>query len=161
MKHAALLRQYIEKYNPDFKDNPNRLQINIESGGIKMRFGSLSYSNEYVAIINFNQWDLENSSIDRAFFPILLFLYEKYPEKIHNLENAQNLLEYNAQILDDFSCTLSIALKLDERINVTKGDDDSITFNYLSHNIINGENSYPELANINALLKDLIPHPFE
>ena len=160
MKHAALLRKYIEKWNADFKDNPNRLQINIENGGISMRFGSLSYSNEYVAIINFNQWDLENSPIDAALFPILLFLYENYPEKIRNLEQNEKLIEYNAQILDDNSCTLSIALKLDERIRVERNGD-SVSFNYLPQAINFDENSYPELANINALLKDLIPNPFE
>lgn len=158
MIHAKKLRKYIEKYNPDFKDNAGRLQINIETGGISIRFGSLSYSNEYVATIHFNQWDLENSSIDRAFFPIILFLYENYPEKIRNLEPGEKLIEYRATILDDNSCTLSIGLKLDERVNVSKNGD-SVTFNYLPQNNIAPES--PAFENINALLKDFIPHPFE
>lgn len=110
------IREIITLANPYLKRDPDKLQVFLDSGRI-VAYGAASLSYEYRYTLNVIVQDYPNHA-DQIFLPMLVYLRTQQPELFENHEKAQNLIRFDAEMLNQQTIDLSIQVDLTERVVV-------------------------------------------
>lgn len=116
MKKAEAVRHYLEKSVPDFKNNPDKLEIYMDAGKI-IATGAESASFELVYTLNIIVKDF-------ALPPVILFatlvdyLKVYQPELLHNPDKRKEGVKFMAERHNNESYDLAVDLMLTERVIV-------------------------------------------
>lgn len=117
MNKPASLRACIEAHLPSLKQHPDRLHVFIDAGHIISTMGGETLSFEYHYSCNLIVTDYAGHS-DALIIPILAWLREQQPEMLLNRERMTDGFRFEADILNNGCCDLSIKLALSERVGV-------------------------------------------
>ena len=118
MKKPESLRTFLCEKVPALEKNPENLSVFIDNGSIVSTVAtSLSYEYRYtlnVIVMNFSG----NQNLLMA--PIVAWLRENQPDVLNNPEMRERALTFEADILNNTSCDISIDLMLTERVIVSE-----------------------------------------
>ncbi|MCP9760043.1 phage tail protein [Aquitalea sp. S1-19] len=117
MNKPASLRAALSAYVPSLKKHPDRLHVFIDEGSIASTMGGESLSFEYRYTCNIIVTDYAGHS-DALIIPMLAWLRENQPELLLNRERMADGFRFEADILNNGGCDLSIKLALTERVGV-------------------------------------------
>lgn len=112
------IREVITKANPYLKRDPDKLHVFLDSGRV-VAYGAASLSYEYQYTINIVVLDYPHHA-DQIFVPLLAYLRTQQPELFENHEMAQNMIRFEAEILNQQSVDLSIEVDLTESVIVSQ-----------------------------------------
>ena len=117
MNKPASLRAALSACVPSLKKHPERLHVFIDEGSVASTMGGESLSFEYRYTCNIIVTDYAGHS-DALIVPVLAWLRENQPELLLNRERMADGFRFEADILNNGSCDLSIKLVLTERVGV-------------------------------------------
>ncbi|MGQ7951002.1 phage tail protein [Providencia huashanensis] len=118
MLKPNLLRQTIIEQIPQFKQNPDLLEVYITEGGIQATgTQSASYLNEYQIQVLAMDYAGELSALSLA---ILTFARKHQPDLLFNPDKRANGIRYKADILDNEKIDVLYTIKATERVIVKK-----------------------------------------
>lgn len=127
MKKPEDLRQHLTAALPWLRDNPDRLLVFIDEGGIvSTEEAGLSFEWRYTLNLIFT--DLAAHPDDVA-VPLLGWLRENQPELIGN-PDRRNDIRFEADVLTGSKIDLSIKLPLTERVGVHLKDGKHVVEHY-------------------------------
>jgi hypothetical protein len=121
MLKPASLRAALEAALPDLAANPDRLILYIDSGRIHSRYGE-TLSFEYRYRLNLVLIDYAHHA-SAAIVPLLGWLRVHQPEVALNPDLADEVLTFEAEILNHSSMDFAIRLQLSERVLVSADPD--------------------------------------
>lgn len=118
MLKPNLLRQVIVEQIPQFKQNPDLLEVYITDGGIQATgTQAASYLNEYQIQVLAMDYTGELSALSLA---ILTFARKHQPDLLFNPDKRANGIRYKADILDTEKIDVLYTIKATERVIVKK-----------------------------------------
>jgi len=123
MLKPAAIREIITRANPYLKRDPDKLQVFLDSGRIVAR-GAASLSFEYRYTLNVIVQDYPNHA-DQIILPMLAYLRTQQPELFENKELSDNLIRFDAEILNQQTIDLSLQVDLTERV-IVKSEDNKL-----------------------------------
>lgn len=116
MKKPVSLRAHLTQWVPDLAKNPEKLHLYINKGRIVSRYGtSLSFEYRYqleIIITDFAQ------STDVLIVPLLVWIQTNQPSLLLDEKAQQNVIAFEAEILDNETVDLQLTLDLTEMIIV-------------------------------------------
>lgn len=116
MKKPAALRAHLTQWVPDLAKNPDKLHVFIEKGRIASRYGaSLAFEYRYqlqLVITDFAE------SPDVLIVPILVWALEHQPDLLFDEKLRNNLINFEAELLNHNSIDLALTIELSERVLV-------------------------------------------
>lgn len=118
------IREIIVRANPYLVNDPDKLQVFLDSGRI-VSYGAASLSFEYRYTLNVIVQDFPNHA-DQIILPLLAYLRTQQPELFENKDLAQNLIRFDAEILNKSVLDLSIQVDLTERVIVSQNVDNKL-----------------------------------
>lgn len=130
------IREIITRANPYLKRDPDKLQVFLEGGQI-VAYGAASLSYEYRYTLNVIVMDYPNHA-DQIIVPMLAYLRTQQPELFENRDLAQNLIRFDAEILNQGTIDLSLQVDLTERVIVSQDEDNRLTATHV------GEPAHPD-----------------
>lgn len=116
MLKPAAVREIITRANTYLRRDPDKLQVFLDSGRVVAR-GATSLSYEYRYTLNIIVQDFPNHA-DQIILPMLAYLRTQQPELFENLELSNNLIRFDAEILNQDTIDLSLQVDLTERVIV-------------------------------------------
>lgn len=119
------IREIITRANPYLKRDPDKLQVFLDSGRI-VAYGASSLSYEYRYTLNVIVMDYPHHA-DQIIVPMLAYLRTRQPELFENRDLAQNLIRFDAEILNQSVIDLSLQVDLTERVIVNPDGDGKLT----------------------------------
>lgn len=121
------LRAWLEQLHPEFRVDPDRLELFIEEGAVRTRYGGdgppnlHSFRYEYRLQIEIHDFAGHPDSI---FAPLLLWIARHEPELLApTSDKSKPGIRFDSQILDADKIELTIALELTESVFVTRRQD--------------------------------------
>lgn len=114
MLKPSEIRKIITRANPYLKDDPDKLQVFLDSGTI-VSTGALSLSYLYEYTLNIIVQDYRHHP-DQIFIPLLVYLRTQQPELFENYDKNKNVIRFDAEILNQQCIDLSIEVDLTERV---------------------------------------------
>ncbi|MGL5991569.1 MAG: phage tail protein [Plesiomonas sp.] len=118
MKKPESLRTFLCEKVPALEDNPENLSLFIDKGSVVSTLAtSLSFEYSYtlnVIVMNFSG----NQNLLIA--PIIAWLRVNQPDVLNNPEKRERALTFEADILNNKTCDISIDLMLTERVIVSE-----------------------------------------
>jgi len=121
MKKPEQIRKLLEKHSLLIKNNPDKLHIFIEDGGV-VASAAKSLSFEYQYKLNIVILDYAES-VDYLMVPIIAWMYVNQNEKMGNSDLRQDAIKLEVEQSNDQSCDIGITLSLTERVIVKNGDN--------------------------------------
>lgn len=119
MKKAQILRQHLLDTVKHLERDPDRLIVLIKSGRIAARAGSLSFEYRYDLTLVFTDYA---DHADTLIVPLMAWLSRHQPDLLQNPDTADNLIRFEAEILDHKKSDVEITIQLSERVIVTAID---------------------------------------
>lgn len=119
------IRDIITRANPYLAQDPDKLQVFLDSGRV-VAYGGKSLSWEYRYTLNLIVTDYPYHA-DQIVLPVLAYLRTQQPELFENRDQAQNLIRFDAEILNESTLDLSLKVDLTERVIVSQGDGQRLT----------------------------------
>ncbi|MCL6262180.1 phage tail protein [Craterilacuibacter sp. RT1T] len=117
MNKPTSLRAALSASVPSLKKHPERLHVFIDEGSIASTMGGDSLSFEYRYTCNIIVTDYAGHS-DALIVPVLAWIRSNQPELLLNRERMVDGFRFEADILNNASCDISIKLTLTERVGV-------------------------------------------
>lgn len=117
MKKAQQLREHLALHVPALKSDPEALHVFIEKGALACRLGSLSF--EYRYDLNLIITDYAEHA-DTVMVPLLAWIAVNEPNLMQNPGTLEEVLRFEAEIIDHDKADLSITLPIRERVVVSK-----------------------------------------
>lgn len=117
MNKPQSLRNALNKAVAYVRDNPDKLHLFIDSGSL-VATGAASMSWEYRYTLNVIVEDFSGDQ-NLLMAPVMLWLRANQSDAIHNPELREKLFTFEADILRNDVCDISINLQLTERILVS------------------------------------------
>lgn len=116
MKKPASLRAALVAALPQLATDPDNLLVFIDAGSLHASYApGLSY--EYAYTLNLILTDYAGDP-DAVMVPLLMWVRINQAELMDNADQRQSGISFEADILDNASCDLSIKLALTERVIV-------------------------------------------
>lgn len=116
MKKPASLRAALVAALPQLATDPDKLLVFIDAGSLHASYApGLSY--EYAYTLNLVLTDYAGDP-DAVMVPLLMWVRVNQSELMDNVDQRQSGISFEADILDNDSCDLSIKLALTERVIV-------------------------------------------
>lgn len=116
MKKPASLRAALVAALPQLATDPDKLLVFIDAGSLHASYApGLSY--EYAYTLNLVITDYAGDP-DAVMVPLLMWVRINQAELMDNADQRQSGISFEADILDNASCDLSIKLALTERVIV-------------------------------------------
>lgn len=116
MKKPASLRAALVAALPQLATDPDKLLVFIDAGSLHASYApGLSY--EYAYTLNLILTDYAGDP-DAVMVPLLMWVRVNQAELMDNADQRQSGISFEADILDNDSCDLSIKLALTERVIV-------------------------------------------
>lgn len=120
MKKPANLRKHLETWVPDLKQNPDKLHLFIERGRIACRYGkSLSWLYKYTLQLIITDFA---ESPDVLVVPLLIWISEHQPNLLLSPETIDQVVNFEAEVLNHEKVDIALTLELSERVIVTPAD---------------------------------------
>ncbi|MFC3338142.1 phage tail protein [Paracandidimonas soli] len=120
MLKPTAVRDIITRANPYLKRDPDKLQVFLDSGRIVAR-GAASLSYEYRYTLTIIVQDFPNHA-DQIILPMLAYLRTQQPELFENVELSNNLIRFDAEVINQDLIDLSMQVDLTERVIVAQQD---------------------------------------
>ncbi len=121
MKKPIDLRAHLTAWVPDLKSNPDKLHVFIEKGRVVARYGkTLSFEYRYqvqLVITDFAE------SPDALVVPLLTWISTNQPNLLLDEKLRENIIAFEAELLDHDTVDLGLTLDLSERVLVTATDN--------------------------------------
>ena len=117
MNKPQSLRNALNKAVAYVRDNPDKLHLFIDSGSL-LATGAASMSWEYRYTLNVIVEDFSGDQ-NLLMAPVMLWLRANQSDAIHNPELREKLFTFEADILRNDVCDISINLQLTERVLVS------------------------------------------
>ncbi|MFY9328497.1 MAG: phage tail protein [Georgfuchsia sp.] len=118
MKKAELLRAHLVASVPHLKKEPANLHVFIEKGAIGCRLGGgLSFDYRYeinLAVLDFTD------HADTLMIPLLAWIAVNEPALMQSPDTLEQVLRFEAEILDNEKADISITVPVSERVIVTQ-----------------------------------------
>lgn len=130
------IRDIVTSANPYLSRDPDKLQVFLDSGTV-VSYGAASLSFEYRYTLNLIVQDYPYHA-DQIVLPVLAYLRTQQPELFENHDKAQNLIRFDAEILNETTLDLSLQVDLTERVIVGQGEGDKLIATHV------GEPSHPD-----------------
>lgn len=119
MKKAQDLRQHLIDRVRHLKKDPDRLVVLVKSGRVAARPGSLSFSYHYDLALTFIDYP---DHADTLVVPLLAWLARHQPDLFQNAAAFDQLLRFEAEIIDHEKSDVEITIPLTERVVVAEVD---------------------------------------
>lgn len=116
MKKPGTLRAALVAALPALAADPDQLLVFIDAGSVVSTYAP-GMSFEYAYTLNLILTDFAGDP-DAVMVPVLLWVRANQSELMDNADNRRDGITFEADILDNARCDLSIKLKLTERIVV-------------------------------------------
>jgi hypothetical protein len=118
MKKAEKLREHLLASVPWLKKNPDKLFMFIEGGRIgARRSNSLSFTYSYDLKVLLIDCPVQ---FDLITVPLLAWLAVNQSERLHHPDNARQVFEFVAEVIDKKTTDLELTLQLTENVLVEK-----------------------------------------
>ncbi len=130
------IRDIVTSANPYLSRDPDKLQVFLDSGTV-VAYGAASLSFEYRYTLNLIVQDYPYHA-DQIVLPVLAYLRTQQPELFENHDKAQNLIRFDAEILNETTLDLSLQVDLTERVIVGQGEGDKLIATHV------GEPAHPD-----------------
>lgn len=114
------IREVITRANEYLRRDPDKLQVFLDNGSIASR-GAKSLSYEYRYTLNVIVQDYPDHA-DKIIIPLLAYLRAQQPELFENREKSDQVIRFDAEILNNATIDLSIEIDLTERVIVAPSD---------------------------------------
>lgn len=125
MKKPASLRAALVAANPTMANDPDKLLVFIDAGNLLATYApGLSY--EYAYTLNLILTDYTGDP-NAVMVPLLMWVRDNQSELMDNPDKRRDGITFEADIVDNDRCDLSIKLQLTERVIVTQGDGGVLT----------------------------------
>ncbi|OHX19838.1 phage tail protein [Chromobacterium sphagni] len=124
MNKPASLRQALEAALPELRDNPDRLLMFIEDGGIVAAPGRLSFGYRYTVKLIVTDYA---GHLDQLIIPLRGWIEANEPPLIQNPERLEKGFRFEAELTSLAAMDVEITLQLTEGVKVQTEADGSIT----------------------------------
>lgn len=136
------IRAIITRANPYLARDPDKLHVFLDSGRI-VAYGAASLSYEYHYTLNVIVQGYPHHA-DQIFLPLLAYLRTQQPELFENRDKAQNLIRFEAEMLNQQTVDLSIEVDLTERVVVSTSEGNKLIAEHV------GEPEHPEFPDFDV-----------
>ena len=143
------IREVITRANTYLRRDPDKLHVFLDSGNIACR-GAKNLSYEYRYTLNIIVQDYPNHA-DQIVIPLLAYLRAQQPELFENREKSDQVIRFEAEILNNATIDLSIQVDLTERVIVSPSEN-GFSASYV------GEPEHPEFPTRDVVI-DLYDRP--
>lgn len=120
MNKPQSLRNALNKAVPYVADNPDRLHLFVDNGAV-VATSATSISWEYRYTLNVVVTDFSGDQ-NLLMAPVLFWLGVNQPDVLQNATERERLFTFEADILGNDRCDISMNLKLTERVIVKEVD---------------------------------------
>lgn len=115
------LREHLTKAIKDLRQNPDKLHVFLDEGSaLSTNSASMSLSYDYV--LNLIVTDIDKSTIDAIFVPLVAWMKVHQPEAFANEENRKKAIRFEVDLGSATAVDISIKLALSERLVVKRED---------------------------------------
>jgi hypothetical protein len=119
------LRAALEAALPQLKQNPDRLLMFIEAGGLTgASLKTLSFRYRYTLTLVFVDF---SGHMDEIMVPLLAWLQQYQPDLIQNGTALAEKLKFEAELTSHNQCDIELRIPLTEGVTVTKKDGQTTT----------------------------------
>lgn len=133
------VREIIVRANRYLQDNPDKLQVFIDSGKIvSTGANSLSFEYDYTLTVIVQDF---NGHADLIVLPLLVYLRTNQPELFENYNKSKELIQFDVEFLDQSSIDLMLKINLTERVLVRDDGAGKLRAEHVA------EPEHPELPN--------------
>ncbi|MFN4238541.1 MAG: phage tail protein [Vogesella sp.] len=130
------LRAALEAALPQLKQNPDRLLMFIEAGGLTgASLKTLSFRYRYTLTLVFVDF---SGHMDEIMVPLLAWLQQYQPDLIQNGTAMAEKLKFEAELTSHNQCDIELRIPLNEGVTVTQKDGNTIAQHLDS---VNGTNA--------------------
>jgi len=110
------IREIITRSNSYLRQNPDKMQVFIDAGNIRLR-GASSLSYEYVYTLRVIVQDFAGHA-DLIILPLLVYLRTNQPELFENKDKSQNPIRFDIEFLNQECIDIALDIDLTERVIV-------------------------------------------
>lgn len=128
MKKAQDLRAHLAENVPALAKDPHGLHVFIEKGRVACRYGD-TLSFEYRYEIQILVTDFADHA-DTITIPVLAWVATNQPDILLNTERQENVLRFEAEIIDHEKADISYTIEVSERVVV---NFDGVTYTATHH----------------------------
>ncbi|OBU84542.1 phage tail protein [Chromobacterium subtsugae] len=124
MNKPADLRRAIEAALPELRDNPDRLIMLVEDGGIVTAPGRLNFGYRYklkITVIDFA------GHLDQLIIPLRAWIEQNEPPLMQNPEALERGFRFAVEWISATTVDVQFTLQLSEGVRVEVGEDGNIT----------------------------------
>lgn len=133
------VREIIVRANRYLQDNPDKLQVFIDSGKIvSTGAGGLSFEYDYTLTVIVQDF---YGHADLIVLPLLVYLRTNQPELFENYSKNKELIQFDVEFLDQSSIDLMLKINLTERVLVRDDGAGKLRAEHVA------EPEHPELPN--------------
>lgn len=118
MKKLRSLADTLTASVPQLGDDPSRLAVFVDEGGVIVKPGSLSYEYAYTASIWVQGYC---GDVDHLLIPVIAWVAQNQPELFQSGDSKP--FTFEAEILNTNTSDITLKLDLTERVCVTAGTD--------------------------------------
>lgn len=129
MKKPDTLRAALTAAMPDLANDPDRFLVFIDNGALHASYApGLSF--EYAYTLNIIITDFTGDP-NAVMVPLLMWVSVNQSELMDNVDKRRDGIQFEADILDNARCDLSIKLQLTERVIVKRAGDGVLTMTHV------------------------------
>lgn len=136
MIKPASLRAALEAALPELRDNPDRLQMLVEDGGIATAPGCLSFGYRYTLKAMILDYA---GHLDQVIIPLRAWIEENEPPLIQNAELREKGFRFEVDWIKVDAVDLQITLQLSESVRVQRLPDGNIRATHLGEPVAEWE----------------------
>lgn len=125
MIKPAAVRKLITAANPHLARDPDKLHVFLDSGQVAAR-GTRNLSWEYRYTLNIIIEDYPHSA-NRIILPLLAWLRTQQPELFENPQRHDDIIRFDAELLNEDTIDLSLQVDLTERVIVSTTENGHLT----------------------------------
>lgn len=129
MKKAEDLRKHLIARVPELKKHPDKLHVFVEKGRIATQYGeSLSFAYHFDLNLVITDY---SAHADTLIVPLLAWIKAHYPSALFETKRLDELIKFEAEIIDNEKSDISITVELDESVIVTVTSDNKYRCEHL------------------------------
>ncbi|POA97150.1 phage tail protein [Chromobacterium sinusclupearum] len=124
MNKPADLRRAIEAALPALRDNPDRLIMLVEDGGIVTAPGRLHFGYRYTLKLVITDF---TGHLDQLIIPLRAWIEQNEPPLVQNPERLEKGFRFEVEWISATAVDVQITLLLSEGVRVEVGQDGNVT----------------------------------
>ncbi|OQS30386.1 phage tail protein [Chromobacterium violaceum] len=124
MNKPADLRRAVEAAVPELRDNPDRLLMLVEDGGIVTAPGQLHFGYRYTLKLVITDF---TGHLDQLVIPLRAWVEQHEPPLVQNPERLEKGFRFEVEWISVTAVDVQITLQLSEGVRVDVGQDGNVT----------------------------------